>query len=236
VSRTYQILLTGIIAVLAVGGYYKLALAPKREQAQSLQEQVLTAQTQLAQTQSMVKTYAGAKQAYRNNYATVVRLGKAIPADDDSRSLLVQLDTAAKRSGIDFDSLDVSSTAATTASTSTPASTTTAPGAVSLGSYSALPLSFGFTGDFDRLENFFSRVERFVTVKGNHITVNGRILKIESLNLQPAENGWPGLQVTIGASAYIVPTTSGAGATPSTSTTTPSPGTTSAASAGSNLR
>ena len=33
----------------------------------------------------------------------VARLGKAVPADDDTRSLVVQLDAAAKRSGVDFD-------------------------------------------------------------------------------------------------------------------------------------
>ena len=38
----------------------------------------------------------------RANYATVVRLGKAVPADDDVRSLIVQLDSAAERSNVDF--------------------------------------------------------------------------------------------------------------------------------------
>ncbi len=93
--------------MLAVGGYWKFAVAPKREQAAALDQKVIAAEAQLAQTQSLIATYKDAKAQYKANYATVVRLGKAVPADDDTRSLVVQLDTAAKRSGIDFDSINL---------------------------------------------------------------------------------------------------------------------------------
>src|SRR5262249_34899031 len=101
VSRTYRILLTAVVAVLALGGYWKLALAPKRAEAAALAGQVATQKAQLAQTQSLIKTYQGAQSAYKTNYSSVVRLGKAVPSDDDTRSLVVQLDAAAKRSGVD---------------------------------------------------------------------------------------------------------------------------------------
>jgi len=205
--------------VLAGGGYWKLALAPKRAQAAELEERVSVAQGQLAQQQALVNTYRGAQKDYKVNYETVVRLGKAIPTDDDTRSLLVQLDTSAKRAGADFDAINVNGAGASQADGGTPA----APGAVNAGAFSAMPFSFGFTGTFASLGDFFARLERFVSLKGDKIAVNGRLVRVESLTLTPAEDGWPGMQASVGASAYIVPETadpSSTGTTGSTATST----------------
>jgi Tfp pilus assembly protein PilO len=212
VSRTYRILLFAVVAIGAVGGYWKLLLEPKRAQAAELEKQVVTQQAELAQTQNLIKTYRGARDAYKTNHAAVVRLGKAVPTDDDTRSLVVQLDAAAKRSGVDFDNINING-----GSGSTDGTTTVAPGAINAGSFSAMPFTFGFTGDFKTLGNFFSRLERFVSLKGDTIKVNGRLLRVETLSLQPGPDGWPGLSATVGASSYIVPES----ATPSTSTATP---------------
>jgi Tfp pilus assembly protein PilO len=221
VSRTYRILLVAVVAVLAVGGYWKLALAPKRAQAADLGRQVATQKAQLAQTQSLIKTYQGAQDAYKANYSTVVRLGKAIPSDDDTRSLVVQLDAAAKRSGVDFDNIDVSSGSTQSASSG---ATSSIPGAINAGSYQAIPFAFSFTGDFHGLGSFLARVERFVSLKGETILVDGRLMRLDSINLEPADNGWPGLSAQIQASAFIVPetkaTASGPDASSSASTST----------------
>jgi hypothetical protein len=225
VSRNYRILMVAVVAVLAVGGYWKLALAPKRADAAQLAQQVNDEKAQLAQSQGLLHTYSGAQQAYKANYGTVVRLGKAIPSGDDTRSLVVQLDAAAKRSGTAFDNIDV--TAASTGSSSTAATgttegTDTTPGAVSAGSYSAMPFTLGFNGDFATLENFLGRVQRFVTLKGDRILVNGRLMRLESISLAPGDDGWPALNVALTASSYIVPddATASPSATPSTATTT----------------
>jgi Tfp pilus assembly protein PilO len=237
VNRTYRTLLVAVVAVLAVGGYWKFALAPKRAEAADLEQRVIAAQAQLGQTRATIATYQDAKGAYEANRATVVRLGKAVPADDDTRSLVVQLDAAAKRSGIDFDNVDISSGGAAASSGVATAATKITPGAVNLGSFSAMPFAFSFTGRFGNLTNFISRLEQFVTVDGDKIAVNGRLLRVDGLSLHPAEDGWPGLQVDITASSYIVPESTaptavaGAPTTPSTTTTT-----TASASEGSGLR
>ena len=48
-----------------------------------------------------------------------------------------------------------------------------------------MPFTFSFTGDFATLGDFFSRLERFVSLKGDKITVSGRLLRVESISLQP---------------------------------------------------
>ena len=221
-SRTYKILLVLVVAVLAGGGYWKLALAPKRAQAAELEERVSVAEAQLAQQQALVNTYRGAQKDYKANYETVVRLGKAVPTDDDTRSLLVQLDTSAKRAGADFDAINVTGAS----SPAEDGSVAAAPGAISAGTFSAMPFSFGFTGTFGSLGEFFARLERFVSLKGDKIAVNGRLIRVESLTLAPAEDGWPGMQANIGASAYIVPEATDPGATGTTDATATSTSTT----------
>jgi Tfp pilus assembly protein PilO len=230
VSRTYRILIVAVVAVGAVGGYWKLLLAPKRHQATELSSQIAVAQAKLSQDQGTLAHYQQAKAQYKANYATVVGLGKAVPADDDTRSLVVQLDASAKRSGVAFDNIDVAASGAApaTGATATGAATKVTPGAVNVGSYSVLPFTFSFAGGFDGLSNFFSRLERFVTVDGKRIEVNGRLLRIESVSLQPAAGGWPAIQAQVGAATYLMPTPA-AGTAASTaatsSTATPSPST-----------
>jgi Tfp pilus assembly protein PilO len=236
VSRTYRTVLVLIVAAVAVGGYWKFALAPKRQEATALEQKVIEAQAQLGQQRATIATYQDAKEQYQANRAAVVRLGKAVPADDDTRSLVVQLDAAAKRSGIDFDNVDISSgTGAAATTPATAATTAVTPGAVNLGSFSAMPFNFSFTGRYDSLRNFISRLERFVTVDGDKISVNGRLLRVDGLSLHAAENGWPGLQADIAASSYLLP--AGADQTAvAPSATTPSTTTSSASPNGSELR
>ena len=235
-SRNYRIILVAIVALGAVGGYWKLLLSPKREQAAKLAQQVATQKAQLAQTQSLIASYAGAKDAYQANYATVLRLGKAIPTDDDTRSLVVQLDAAAKRSGVGFDTINLAGSGGAGATTGASSGASSAPGAINAGAYSAMPFNFTFNGNFETLGSLLSRLESFVAVDGDKIRVNGRLLRIETISLQPSGGGWPGLSASVGASSYIVPetaapTTAGAGtATPTTPSTTTAPGTTSTTS------
>lgn len=216
-------MLVAVVAVLgAMAAYWMLILAPKREQLTKLDTDVAAAQAGLAQSEAMLKTYEKAHGGYRANYATVVRLGKAVPVDDDVRSLVVQLDSAAERSGVDFKRISVGqgggaaggpTQAAPTAGAGTPP-----PGAVSVGAagFTAMPFSFAFDGPFDNLSTFFARLERFVSVSNQQINVTGRLLRLESLTLKPAGEDFREIRAEIGASSYLLPSTQGAtgGATP----------------------
>jgi Tfp pilus assembly protein PilO len=225
VSRNLRILLVVVLTAIVGGGYYKLVLAPKRVEAADLATKIATGQQQLAQTQALIATYKGARDDYTTNYATVVRLGKAVPTDDDTRSLLVQLDASAKRSGVDFDTINVSTSTASTG-------TSTTPGAVNVGAFSAQPFALTFAGSFSTLGNFLARLDQFVTLDQDTINVRGRLMHVESVELGPGEGGWPALSAQVGASAYIVPETApaaataaapGQAATPTTTTTTTPP-------------
>ena len=226
--------------VVAAGAFWFLALAPKRAEIAKLDSDIAAKQAEVEQSRQLVASYEKAKASYRANYAKLASLGKAVPADDDVRSLIVQLDDAARRSNVDFRALNVGAAdaAATTGGSTTTAAGTKAPppGTVPIGSagFSAMPFTLSFKGSYFDLSNFFTRLERFVTVENNNIDVTGRLLLLGSISVTPQESqdGKPTeLVAQVGAATYLVPPATGvagapaptdAAAAPATSgTTTP---------------
>jgi Tfp pilus assembly protein PilO len=213
-TRNTRILLALVVIAAAVSAYWFLLLAPKREEISRIDTDIAAKQTELEQARQQLATYEAARKSYKSNYATLARLGKAVPADDDVRSLLVQIDDAAERSGVDFGKIEVGGGAAASASPSDAAAPTEGelappPGTVPFGSdgFAAMPFSFTFTGHFFDLSTFLARLERFVRVENENIGANGRLLRLESLQLQPAASGFPDIQAEIAAATYIVPST-----------------------------
>ena len=217
-----KILLSVVAIGVAAAAFWFLVLAPKREEVAKLDTDIAAKTAEMEQARATLGSYEQAKRSYKRNYSTLARLGKAVPADDDVRSLIVQLDDAARRSNVDFRALNVgaSDAAATTAGSTKTAAGTKAPppGTVPVGSagFSAMPFSFSFSGSFFTLSDFFQRLERFVTVQNDQIDVTGRLLLLGSIAVTPDAGDLSKLQAQIGAATYILPPAQGvtAGATP----------------------
>lgn len=120
-SRDKKILL--VVAVVgALAAYWFLLLSPKREEVTTLEERVSEQQDKLAAAEALAAQAERAKASFASDYATVVRLGKAIPTSVDMPSLLVQLDRAARGTDIRFDKIAAGErVAATTPAASQPA-------------------------------------------------------------------------------------------------------------------
>jgi Tfp pilus assembly protein PilO len=216
VTRSNKILIAVAVAALAAAAFYFLALAPKREEIARLDGEISSKRTELVQAQQTLVTYEQARKSYKRNYATLARLGKAVPADDDVRSLLVQLQSAADVTGVNFEKIELGtnlagSTTGPTASTPQAGQLAAAPGAVPVagGALSAMPFNFSFTGGFFDLSSFFAKLEHFVTVNNRRINATGRLLRLESIAITPSPLGFPDMQAQIGAATYIVPPVTG---------------------------
>ena len=240
-TTTNKILLAMVAAVLAATAFYYFALAPKREQIATLEADIATKQAETKQARAQLVGYEQARANYKANYSRLVRLGKAAPGDDDVRSLLVQLETAAERTDVDFEKIELNGgAAAPPTSGAAPAGGQTAtgelasaPGTVPVagGALSAMPFSFSFSGSYFDLTSFFSKLEHFVTVNNERIDVTGRLLRLETLKISPGAAGFPTMQAEIGAATYIVPPVEGVtgapapGAAPAAGTTQATPST-----------
>jgi hypothetical protein len=94
-----------VVAIVAIGAYWFLLLAPQRKQGADLDKQVSTQRQSLDQAQSVLNASRAARATYAADYATVARLGKAVPVDDDVPSLVYELQSASNHSRVDFRSI-----------------------------------------------------------------------------------------------------------------------------------
>ena len=223
-----RIVLVVVAIAAAIVGTWLLVIGPKRTEASKLGDQLKVAQTQLQTAQQQVQAGLAAKSQFAASYTQMARLGEAVPADDNVPSMIVQLQNAAASDRVDFLSLSVSASSGASTGTSTgtsttvPASTAQAvtaslpPGAiVGPGGFPVQPFIFTFRGNFFHLSDFLGRVQRFVVVKHNNVTVSGRLLSFDAISLGAGPSGFPQITATIAATAYLVPASQGvmAGAT-----------------------
>jgi hypothetical protein len=216
-----------------------LALAPRFDRASELGEQVESAQVRRDQAESNAAAALAARGAYPANYATVARLGKAVPVDDEIPSLLYQLDSAAKATGNDFrvikltgggaasatptpaaaapsdskskDEDESDSETSTSAAPATQVAAATLPPGAAIGpaGLPAMPFTFTFHGSFFRLEHFLRRVDAFTKVSDGRISVGGRLLTLNGISLTAAPAGFPHIRASISATGFLVPATEG---------------------------
>lgn len=233
-------ILIGVMACLvAVAGFWFVALKPKRAEATAAAARVAEAQTKLDTANQALASATSARASFETDYATAARLGKAVPDDDDAASLVFQLESVARKAGIDFRSLTVGGASSGPTTTTTPAqpssssssssksssgtsttpsatpsatpSTTGATGSTGLppgvvagsNGMNNLPFTFVFDGDYFSLSKLLDLMRSFTTTNGDTVTVRGRLMTVESVNLQEGRNGFPDVKATVTATAYL---------------------------------
>ena len=251
-TRSNKILLTVAAFGLVVAAFWFLVLCPSARRSRRWTRASPPRRPRSRQAQQQLATYESARSSYKKNYATLARLGKAVPADDDVRSMLVQIESAADGTGVDFQQIELgtnlggadSTTTTTEADAPAEGELAPAPGTIPVagGALSAMPFNFQFTGGFFDLSTFFARLEHFVTANNKRLDATGRLLRIEKVSIAPSNTGYPDMRASVGAATYVVPpvkpVTAGASApnsaqqattapsTPGTSTTTATAGAT----------
>jgi hypothetical protein len=213
---------------------YLLVVAPERKQASSLNAQVATASAQLASAEGQVASARADQVRYSSAYASIVSLGKAVPAGQEVPSLIYQLAQASNQKHVDFTSISNGAGAA-----STSGSTANAPAAaVASAGFTQMPFTFVFNGSFNDLYHLFQQMNRFTTrTTSGGLQVSGRLLTIQSTKLSPSTSTTPvgakpteHLTGTITATAYVLPATQSltggaTAASPTGASTTPVSGT-----------
>jgi hypothetical protein len=220
-ARDRIMVLVLAIAGLAAAGWF-LVLAPMRDEAASLGTQIDTQRQTLSAALSDIAAGEQARSHYARDYATVARLGAAVPEDDNVASLLVQVQHAASQTDVDFRSLKVGEgsgaaapapapPAPATGAPATQAATATLPPGASVGAagFPTMPFAFTFTGDFFRMSDFIGRLERFLVVRNRRLSVSGRFMTIDGIGLNAAPGGFPRIQASVAATTYLLPPSQG---------------------------
>ena len=100
-----------ILAGLAIAGliavFWFMVLSPKREEASELSDDVAALQDSVAAQEQLVAQGRQAQEEFDSNYQRLVVLGKAVPEDEDTSSLFVQLQKIADQAHVDFDGIEL---------------------------------------------------------------------------------------------------------------------------------
>lgn len=222
-----------ILAVLAVvvlaGAFWILLLSPKREEASKLSKEADKWRSSLVQHEAEVANALAAKQEFPTNYSQLVVLGKAVPADSETASLLVEIQHIGERSHVRFEELILAAegpeeavatapvTGAEVSPTEAAASLMPLGATVGPAGLGVMPYTLKFSGDFFHLAKFIHGLDELVKTTNSNVSVNGRLITVNSFSLTAADEGFPELQATFSVSTYLTPPEQGltAGATPS---------------------
>ena len=114
----------GVIMAVLLAGFYFKVLSPKRQEATALNKDITTLQAQVDQQEQAAAFGEDARKHFATYYGRLVVMGKAVPADADSASLLVQLNSIANRTDVKFDELQLSAGSGATSASATPTAPT----------------------------------------------------------------------------------------------------------------
>lgn len=228
-----------LVAAALGAAFWMLALSPKRDEASKLGAQVEEAKASLAQHRSEAAQAVEAREEFPVDYQQLVVLGKAVPGDDDTPSLLIQLNRIADRAGVRFRTLALNpeeggeapppapvpapespgSTPASAPVSPTEVAASTLPLGATIGpaGLAVMPYTLTFSGDFFKIADFIEGLDSLVKTKDARVAVNGRLLTISGFSLSADQNaGFPQLESTFAVTTYLTPPSQGAtaGATP----------------------
>jgi Tfp pilus assembly protein PilO len=232
-SSTNAVIVAVVAVAVLIGAFWMLALSPKKDEAKKLGTQVENLETELSQHRAEANEAAEAREGFSADYQQLVSLGKAVPGDDDTPSLLVQLNRIAKRSHVKFGTFLLSAekgagaeaapSAPSTEESASVSPTEAAASLMPLGStigpagLGVMPYTLKFEGSFFHLANFIHGLDSMVKTTNSKVAVDGRLITIDGFAFKAAPDGFPKIEATVSVTTYLTPPEQGAtaGATPS---------------------
>ena len=171
-----------VAGVLVVGlAAWFFVVHPQSGKVSNLKSQAKDVQAKIDAYHQQV---AAARSAPKIEVADVYRLAKAMPTKTDMPDLVLELSELARDTGIRFDSISPQPVAA-------------------VGSYSALPISVTFNGNFYNLADFLYRLRSLVTVHAGRLDATGRLFSVDTLAFNESEQKFPQIQATLVIDAFV---------------------------------
>jgi Tfp pilus assembly protein PilO len=219
-----------IVAAVATA-FWIVALSPKREEASKLAAKIETVEGSLAQHQAEADAALEARKVFPVEYQRLVVLGKAVPGDDETASLLVQVNQIASRSGVRFQNLQLSAGTGAEAEaapvvpsaggepvSATEATASLLPLGATIGTagLGVMPYTLSFDGSFFQIADFIKGLDGLVKTENEKVAVDGRLITVDGFSLAAAQAGFPALEATFSVTTYLTPPSQGttAGASP----------------------
>lgn len=201
-------LLMIFVPVVIFAAYWLLLLNPALDRREGLQRPLENAQVERDEAVTTAHEMTEAKLNYKQDYAELVKLSKAIPQSVAVSDLMRELNTAAKGMGIDFTTI--------TMATQTPTEVAAQQAVVDpeTETLDQIPVELTFDGRFFALADMFQSIQHFVQVADSKLEVHGRLIRIDKFSFD--SSAFPNITAQISATIYAAPANEGptGGATP----------------------
>ena len=95
-------IISGAVVFVLALAFYMLVLSPKRAELSELDGQVTSLEASISEQEQLVSFGQQARKEFPRDYSQLIVLGKAVPEQADTASLLVELNAMANRADVDF--------------------------------------------------------------------------------------------------------------------------------------
>lgn len=237
-------LLAALPLIALAVGFWLLVLGPKKQEAGDLGEKATALEQQIQESESRIAIAEQARESFPDNYAEIVKLGAAVPEDDDQATLIHELTKIGRDNDVKFLSFTLTEGSGeappappapaageptATDATGTPVATGMAteaaaallPLGATVGSAGLpmMPYDLNYTGEFFDMADVFADLDSQVKVSaaGGKPRIEGRLLTVNGFSLEAdPETGFPRVSAKLAVNSYLVPAEQGlaAGATP----------------------
>jgi Tfp pilus assembly protein PilO len=241
-SASSRLIVAMLVAAALAAGFWILLLGPKRQEASDLGSTASELKQSLAADRAQASEALAARKGFPHDYQKLVVLGKAVPSDDETASLLVSLTHVSEKAGVSFREIELKAgesaagaaeaapAAEAPASAATPASapapvapTETAAASLPLGAsvgpagLDVMPYSLKFIGRFSHVADFIQGLDSMVKTENSKVKVDGRLVTVNGFSLSSTQAlPFPFVQADFSVTTYLTPPGQGAtaGATP----------------------
>jgi Tfp pilus assembly protein PilO len=197
----------------------------------------------LAESQRQVNEAEAAKREFPKDYQRLVVLGQAVPSNEETSSLLVELSRIAKQANVRFESIELESSgeessaeaateiappteagsaagvAVSAAVPPTEAAASLLPLGATIGpaGLGVMPYKLSFSGSFPQIADFIAGVDSLVGGSGEQVEVEGRLVTLDGFSLvEEPQRGFPYLSASFAVTTYLTPPEQSSAAAPAT--------------------
>ena len=201
-TQNRMIVGTLIAGIAAVALLWFIAIAPKRSEHASVQENVTVQEGRLAAARAQLAGNRAAREQFPALMAELKRLDRAVPSRGEIANLLRELQRRARLSASDLRLAQLKTgAAADTGRRPVTPGATAGPGGLA-----TLPFTFEYDGRYFDLLRILREVRTSVTVRSTgDLAIDGRLLTIDGLTFKRQDAGATRTKAVVNATAYIAP-------------------------------
>lgn len=107
-----RVILSALVALGLVAGFWMLVMSPKRERLGELDTEVAALRASVAELEAQASAGEAARSEFPSHYRRLVVLGKAVPSAHDEADLIVGLDRIGLDADVSFRSIELDQNAA----------------------------------------------------------------------------------------------------------------------------